>query len=158
MRFALILVAAAMLSGERASAGVTECRVAPEAVRSAQLREVNAQRARHALQPLREDRRLTRAAQRHACDMGARRFFEHTGSDGSNPRTRAIGAGFAVCGTTENIAWGHYGVNGVVRVWMANANHRANILNRRLTHIGIGWLPRAPGVRAQFVHLIVRRC
>lgn len=45
----------------------------------------------------------------------------------------------------ENIAWGQSSVEEVLDSWMNSKGHRANILNKRYTHIGVGTARRADG-------------
>jgi uncharacterized protein YkwD len=49
---------------------------------------------------------LNLAADGHARDMARKKFFEHQGSDGSQPKDRVIRAGYQPRLTGENIAYG----------------------------------------------------
>lgn len=81
---------------------------------------------------------LTNACQVHANDMAAMRRMTHTGSDGSNGGTRARRYGFAWSTWGENIAAGYTSSQSLVAAWMNSAGHRANILSRNFTYMGIG--------------------
>src|SRR4029077_6036988 len=48
---------------------------------------------------------LNEAAAGHARDMARRKFFEHRGSDGSQPKDRVLRAGYHPRLTGENIAY-----------------------------------------------------
>ncbi|WP_405534160.1 CAP domain-containing protein [Streptomyces sp. NBC_00075] len=99
----------------------------------------NRERARAGLPPLATDALLTRAAQAHSTDMVVRQFYSHTGPDGSQPWDRAAAAGSTRRTIGENIACGQRSPAEVVDGWMNSPGHRANILKREFTHIGIGF-------------------
>ncbi|KOV58019.1 stress protein [Streptomyces sp. NRRL WC-3618] len=99
----------------------------------------NRERARAGLPSLAPDAPLTRAAQAHSTDMVVRAFYSHTGPDGSQPWDRAAAAGSARRTIGENIACGQRSPAEVVEGWMNSPGHRANILKREFTHIGIGF-------------------
>ncbi|MDX2545841.1 CAP domain-containing protein [Streptomyces sp. WI04-05B] len=99
----------------------------------------NRERARAGLAPLATDALLTRAAQAHSTDMVVRAFYSHTGPDGSRPWDRAAAAGSTRRTIGENIACGQRSPAEVVEGWMNSPGHRANILKREFTHIGIGF-------------------
>ncbi|WP_432513847.1 CAP domain-containing protein [Kineococcus sp. SYSU DK001] len=86
--------------------------------------------------PLVLDQALTLAADRHTADMVASSVMSHTGTDGSSPRTRLAAAGVFPSRTAENVAVG-YDAAGVVDAWLASPGHRANLLDCRLTTVGI---------------------
>ena len=98
----------------------------------------NAERARHGLRALTIDARLARAAQAHSADMVRRAFFAHGNPDGLQVWDRAVAAGYAYRKVAENIAAGQRTPAEVVRGWMDSPGHRANILDRDLTQIGVG--------------------
>jgi uncharacterized protein YkwD len=108
---------------------------------------VNRQRARHGVRRLRADRRLARAARRHARDMARRRYFAHQRSGGPSLRARTRRAGFRGRATGETIAWG-CGSSGTpratVRAWMRSPGHRAVILSGHYGRGGTGIAGRAP--------------
>ncbi|MBW8738683.1 MAG: TerD family protein [Streptomyces turgidiscabies] len=99
----------------------------------------NRERVRAGLPSLAPDSPLTRAAQAHSTDMVVRAFYSHTGPDGSRPWDRAAAAGSARRTIGENIACGQRSPAEVVEGWMNSPGHRANILKREFTHIGIGF-------------------
>jgi len=116
--------------------------VAEETTQAGPLGEVvertNAERARHGLAPLTTDARLAAAAQAHSADMVRRGFFAHENPDGKQVWDRAVAAGYAYRKVAENIAAGQRTAEQVVRGWMESPGHRANILDRDLTQIGVG--------------------
>ncbi|MFE2297180.1 CAP domain-containing protein [Streptomyces sp. NPDC059445] len=98
----------------------------------------NAERASAGLPPLAADVTLTAAAQAHSADMVARDFYAHTSPEGGRPWDRAAAAGSTHRAVGENIACGQRSPAEVVQGWMDSPGHRANILKRDFTHIGIG--------------------
>ncbi|MFI0960270.1 CAP domain-containing protein [Streptomyces sp. NPDC021080] len=98
----------------------------------------NTERASAGLAPLTADATLTAAAQAHSADMVARDFYAHTSPEGTQPWDRAAAAGCTRRSIGENIACGQRSPAEVVQGWMDSPGHRANILKRDFTHIGIG--------------------
>lgn len=88
--------------------------------------------------PLRISSELTDAAEAHASDMARRKFFEHRGSDGSEPKDRVKRAGYRSKLTGENIALGPQSAEEVVAGWLESPGHCANIMEPRFQDIGIG--------------------
>jgi uncharacterized protein YkwD len=82
---------------------------------------------------------LGAAAQRHANDMAANNYFSHTSRGGASFGSRIRHAGYRYRLAAENIAAGQQSPEEVVSGWMSSPGHRANILNCRLRHIGIGF-------------------
>jgi uncharacterized protein YkwD len=100
---------------------------------------VNAARAAAATPcpPVTVDPRLTAAAQGHSDDMAARNYFSHTTPEGVTFDQRIKAAGYPQPGA-ENIAKGQRSAQQVMNDWMGSDGHRANIVNCRLTTIGVG--------------------
>jgi uncharacterized protein YkwD len=88
--------------------------------------------------PLNPSRDLDAAAAVHARDMARRKFFEHRGSDGSEPRDRVRRAGYQSRLTGENIALGPESAEEVVTGWLDSPGHCANIMEPRFQDIGVG--------------------
>jgi uncharacterized protein YkwD len=110
-------------------------------VRAATLCLVNRQRVAVGLGPLVDNAALALAAQAHANDMIANRYFSHVSADGRTFDQRIRSAGYAGSYLAENIAWGggYLGTpRSVVSGWMHSSGHRANILNGVLRDSGIG--------------------
>ena len=83
-------------------------------------------------------RKLNDAAAAHARDMARRKYFEHQGSDGSQPRDRVQRAGYQSRLTGENIALGPESAEEVVAGWLDSPGHCANIMDARFRDIGVG--------------------
>ncbi|HBL25858.1 MAG TPA: hypothetical protein DD490_03380 [Acidobacteria bacterium] len=109
-----------------------------EAVRRDMLQRVNAIRQGTGLKPLELDPRLNTAAQIHAADMLARSYYNHSSPEGTTPAQRVKEAGFVADMVAENIAAGHTSVADALEAWMHSAGHRRNLLDPRLTHLGVG--------------------
>ena len=99
----------------------------------------NAERARNNLPALIWDNNLARAARSHSEDMSRNNFLGHQGSTGSSVAQRIQTAGFTGSGGSENVASGQTTPETVVRDWMNSAGHRANILDRTVSHMGVGF-------------------
>ena len=110
---------------------------------------VNAARARRrncgtesyaATGPLAWSDRLTSAASAHALDMEGHDFFDHTGSDGSDPITRVSRTGYRPRATGENLAFNQESPEEVVRGWLASPHHCANIMDPRFHDLGVAYV------------------
>jgi uncharacterized protein YkwD len=88
--------------------------------------------------PLNVSRKLNEAAADHAHDMARRKYFDHGGADGSQPKDRVLRAGYRPRLTGENIALGPESAEEVVAGWLASPGHCANIMDSRFQDIGIG--------------------
>ncbi|MCO5167914.1 MAG: CAP domain-containing protein [Planctomycetes bacterium] len=100
---------------------------------------VNQERAAAGLAPLQADAQAERAAKAHVEDMAGRRYFDHVSPEGWTPSDRmrmTKGTGYRMVG--ENIAVGQRSAQAVMNAWMASPGHRANILDARYTHLGVG--------------------
>ncbi len=79
---------------------------------------------------------LETAALRHSTDMASNNFFDHTGSDGSDPGQRIAGAGYSFSTWGENVAAGVTTVNGAMGLWINSAGHCANLMNPAFRDLG----------------------
>ncbi len=105
------------------------------------IRRTNLVRAQHGLRPLRVSARLTRAAMYHARRMAARHQAAHV-LDGQGPAQRLAMFGYRWRSYGENVAWnrGHRDPAATAMDgWLRSPPHRANILGRQFTEIGVGW-------------------
>lgn len=99
---------------------------------------VNAERRKAGLPPVKANAGLDEAAQRHAEDMLARRFFAHESPGGATVRERARSAGYRWRTIGENIAEGQLSVREVMDTWMRSPGHRRNILDKDFKELGVG--------------------
>jgi uncharacterized protein YkwD len=112
---------------------------------------LNQERAARGLRKLRADSRLRTAADRHAGDMVARRYFAHNSKSGASFVTRIKRTGWTrsrgAWRVAENIGYGSGSLatpRSMVRGWMNSSGHRANILSRHFRLIGVGVAGGAP--------------
>lgn len=85
-----------------------------------------------------ENPQLTSAAQAKADDMARKGYFSHVGPDGAEPWVWIVASGYDYAYAGENLAAHFYDSSDVVDAWLASPSHRANILKRKYTEIGIG--------------------
>lgn len=115
-----------------------------EAAEREVLTQTNLERSKSGLKPLILDSRLSAAARLHALEMAQKNYFAHTSPTPSleTPTDRVHAAGSLDWGAGENIALNEEVVAKVgatlMRQWMGSRPHRASILDRSYTHIGIG--------------------
>jgi uncharacterized protein YkwD len=133
------------------SANATPASASKREIVRATLCELNSQRAASGLRRLTLNRRLSKAARRHARDMARRNYFSHDTLGGGSfvDRIRRVGylRGASRWIVGENLAWGSHGYSRpriIMRMWMNSPGHRANILNGAFREIGIGVAYNAP--------------
>ena len=99
----------------------------------------NKERARAGLPALKADAQLSSVAQKKSQDMQQNHYFSHTSPTYGSPfdMMRDFGVTYKTAG--ENIAKGQRTPQEVVTAWMNSSGHRANILNKQFTHIGVGF-------------------
>lgn len=81
---------------------------------------------------------LAEAAATKAADMAEKGYFAHVSPDGTQPWTWVRNAGYSYEYAGENLAVNFADSEDVVNAWLASPAHRANILKREYTEIGIG--------------------
>jgi uncharacterized protein YkwD len=127
--------------------------VSVTSVRRATLCLLNEIRFAHGAEDLRFDRRLGRAALRHARDMVRSKYFAHTAPSGQTflqriRHTRYLRAPIGTHWSVgENLAWGrpaHATPRQIVDAWMHSPNHRSNILFHGFREIGIAIIVGSP--------------
>ena len=98
---------------------------------------VNAERTKVGLAPLTLDIQLSSAAQIRAEEQYT--LFSHSRPNGSSYRTVLDENGISYMGCGENVAYGFRNPQAVMQGWMNSEGHKANILQEKFTHIGIGY-------------------
>ena len=119
-------------------------------LRAATVCLLNVERRKRGRAKLRSNNGLALAGQRHARDMVRKRYFAHNSRAGRDFRQRIVRTGYtrgsaAILG--ENLAWGSHNLatpRSIVRGWMRSPGHRANILQPKFRHVGIGVVRAAP--------------
>jgi uncharacterized protein YkwD len=106
--------------------------------------DTNAERAENGnLLPLAENATLDQIATLRLQDMFARQYFAHISpANASGATSSAItvanSLGYEYINLGENLALGNFaGDQGVVTAWMNSLGHRANILDKNYTQIGV---------------------
>lgn len=155
----IIALAAAIGLGASASPAAAACAnanaapgtVSAKALSNATLCLLNEERAERGLAPLKRQPKLTTAAKRHSKAMVQRRFFSHNSPNGQTALHRVkqvrYMSGARAWGIGENIAYGTGGKASpasIVKGWMHSPGHKANILNGKFRHIGVGIVNGAP--------------
>lgn len=105
---------------------------------AALLQMINTERAKAGVAPLGLSQPASRVAQAYACQAAGRRDISHTGSDGSNIGDRLARAGLSFSVVAENTSFGFVSPERTMAAWMASPGHRANILDKDVTLVGIG--------------------
>lgn len=98
---------------------------------------VNEERAKQGLSALTIKEDVTSAALVRAKEIQS--SFSHTRPDGSQFSTALTQQNVSFRGAGENIAWGQKTPEEVMKAWMNSDGHRANILNKNFTSIGVGY-------------------
>ena len=106
---------------------------------------VNAERAKEGLAPLTIDPNVEKAADVRAREIQSK--FDHTRPNGSSFSSALKEQGADFRGAGENIAWGQQTPKEVMNAWMNSPGHRANIMNKSYTHIGVGNVQNGSGTQ-----------
>ena len=109
------------------------------------IRLVNAERDRYGLPALEKNWQVARVARLKAQDMIDNKYFSHNSPTYGSPFNMLENFGLRFSSAAENIANGHKSAAEVMRSWMSSPGHRANILSRTVTQIGVGAAKAANG-------------
>lgn len=104
---------------------------------------VNQERTKAGLSAVTLDQNIASAALVRAKEIET--SFSHTRPNGSKFSTALTEQGVTFKGAGENIAWGQKSPEAVIPAWMNSEGHRANILNKNFTKIGVGYYQNAAG-------------
>ena len=104
---------------------------------------VNQERTKAGLSAVTLDQNIASAALVRAKEIET--SFSHTRPNGSKFSTALTEQGVTFKGAGENIAWGQKSPEAVIHAWMNSEGHRANILNKNFTKIGVGYYQNAAG-------------
>ena len=127
----------------------------PQELAAEVVRLVNVERAKEGLPALGTFDSLTKSAEIRAPETA--KLFSHDRPDGSSCFTAldATGASKGAYTSGENIAAGSSTAADVVEQWMNSPGHRANILNKDFTHIGVGYSKSNSGYGHYWVQMFV---
>ncbi len=98
---------------------------------------INQERIAAGVSPVKVDLRLGAVGRAKANDMKANNYFDHTSPTYGSPWAMMQQVGLTVGWAGENIA-GNSSVSGAMAALMQSPGHRANILDPRFTHVGVG--------------------
>ncbi|GAA5416027.1 hypothetical protein Pryu01_01059 [Paraliobacillus ryukyuensis] len=99
----------------------------------------NKEREKQGLSALQTDNELAGVAQTKSEDMAEHNYFSHTSPTYGSPFDMLKQFGVEYTTAAENIASGQQSAQEVVTGWMNSPGHRKNILNKKVTHIGVGY-------------------
>lgn len=116
-----------------------------KAIEKEVVRLTNIQRQNNGLSPLKHNWQLSRVARYKSEDMKNRGYFSHTSPTYGSPFKMISDFGIRYSAAGENIAMGQRTAQDVVNGWMNSSGHRANILNRNFTEIGVGYAKNSSG-------------
>lgn len=97
---------------------------------------INDIRRENSLSPLSANASVQNAAQIRSKEQT--QLFSHTRPNGNSCFSVLSEQGISYKGAGENIAYGQKNAEEVVTAWMASESHRANILSKNFTDIGVG--------------------
>ncbi|RME89783.1 MAG: LysM peptidoglycan-binding domain-containing protein [Anaerolineae bacterium] len=104
---------------------------------------VNDFRTQNGLSTLTWNEQLAAAAKEHSIDMACNNYLSHTGSDNSSPADRVAAQGYSASLVVEDIYAQppEYGGDAQAAFdwWVADAQHRADLLNASVTEFGIAY-------------------
>ena len=106
---------------------------------------VNEERARNGLPALEKNWEISRVARMKAQDMVDRNYFSHSSPTYGSPFNMMENFGLKFSSAAENIGMGQKTAADIMKSWMDSPGHRANILSRTVTHIGVGAAKAANG-------------
>jgi uncharacterized YkwD family protein len=98
---------------------------------------INQERIAAGVSPVKLDLRLASVGRAKANDLKANNYFDHTSPTYGSPWVMMQQVGLSVHWAGENIS-GNKSVEGSMAALMLSPGHRANILDPRFTHIGVG--------------------
>ncbi|WP_284141541.1 CAP domain-containing protein [Virgibacillus sp. LDC-1] len=111
----------------------------------------NQERAKQGLSALKVDWELSRVAREKSRDMSVNGYFSHNSPTYGSPFDMMKSWGISYNTAGENIAKGQRTPQEVVNAWMNSEGHRANIMNGKFTHIGVGYVESGNVWTQQFI-------
>lgn len=101
---------------------------------------VNQERAKYGLNKLTLSNEMTHVATLKAQDMRDKNYFSHNSPTYGSPfeMLQKFGVKYTYAG--ENIAGGQSTPQQVMNDWLNSSGHRANILNKNYTELGVGYV------------------
>ncbi|OAH58008.1 MULTISPECIES: SafA/ExsA family spore coat assembly protein [Bacillaceae] len=115
------------------------------------IRLVNVERQKAGLKPLTQNWELSRVAQIKSQDMMKNKYFGHNSPTYGTPFNMMKNFGITYKSAGENIAKGQTTPAAVMKAWMNSSGHKANILSKNFTQIGVGYEPNGNYWTQQFI-------
>lgn len=103
------------------------------------LKLVNQERQKQGLKALTLNTKLTSIGNMKAKDMADKKYFSHTSPTYGSPFQMLQNYGVTYTSAGENIAAGQRTSQEVMNSWLNSSGHRANILNKDYTQLGVGY-------------------
>ncbi len=139
---ALVFLFALLLLGSMTLAFHTRTALAPYApagvLAGAVVALTNEERTERGVPALTPNEALDRAAQAKAEDMAAKGYYAHVAPDGRTPMHWVSMEGYEYRIVGENLVVNRTEARTVIDAFMGSSGHRANILRRDFTEIGVG--------------------
>lgn len=110
------------------------------------IRLTNIERKKAGLPALAENPQLSKIARLKSQDMATKGYFSHQSPTYGSPFQMMQSFGLRFSSAGENIAYGQRTPQEVVNAWMNSPGHRANILSRSYSQIGVGLAKNSRGV------------
>jgi uncharacterized protein YkwD len=103
------------------------------------LQLINSQRIKAGLRPYELDQTLSRIAEKKSIDMKEKQYIAHKSPTYGNPTEMIRSFHIPVRSVKENIGVGEGSAREIFNTWMSSQLHQENVLQKRATHIGIGY-------------------
>ena len=115
----------------------------------------NAERAKNGLSALTMNWELARVARYKSQDMINKKYFSHDSPTYGSPFDMIKSFSIKYSAAGENIAYGQPTASAVVTAWMNSPGHRANILSKNFTQLGVGYAKSGNGT-AYWTQMFIR--
>lgn len=109
------------------------------------IRLTNVERSKAGLPALAANPSITKVARLKSQDMANKGYFSHQSPTYGSPFQMMQSFGLRFSAAAENIAYGQRTPQEVVTAWMNSPGHRANILSRSCSQIGVGMAKNKSG-------------
>ncbi len=100
---------------------------------------VNAERKKAGVPLLTLSTDVSSVAQVKAADMAKNGYFDHNSPTYGSPFSMLTSFGVSYRSAGENIAKGQQSASAVMKAWMNSSGHKANILSKNFTQLGVGY-------------------
>lgn len=98
----------------------------------------NKERTQQGLLPLYRNAKLDASAAVKAMDMLSKQYFAHDSPEGMTVEDLANGVNYEFVSLGENLAYGNFASDQeMIQGWMNSPGHRANMLSKKYTEIGV---------------------